>query len=138
MIWLHFLLSSLVFSIVDIRHHKVRKVHLILAITTLLPGLDLGSIVNATINYLGYRFLYEISRKGIGYGDVRLAFLIGLYSSSFFQTLISLVWINAYTWSIAGVFALIRLKMKKMGLHDRIAFAPFMFLGVLATAMIMK
>lgn len=126
------------FTVVDIKSHKIRRGHLAVAIATLLPMMHLTSPVYGVLNYLGYRGLYGISRKRIGYGDVRLAFLMGLYSSSLLQSFKSLLWINVYAWAFAGVFTLVYLMMTTKGLNDRVAFAPFMFLGVLATALIGK
>lgn len=121
---------------VDIKLHKIRRGHLAVAIATLLPMLHLTSPVYAGLNYLGYRGLYVISRKRIGYGDVRLAFLMGLYASSLQPSFQSLIWMNVWAWSIAGLFTFIPLVMMKRGLNHRVAFAPFMFLGLFATALV--
>ena len=136
--WLHFLVSFLLFSLVDIKLHKIRQNHLIIAILTLLPLVNCASLIFGVLNYLVYRVLYVLSQKRIGYGDVRLSFLMGLYSGTLFESFLALAWINVSAWGSAGAFSLIRLIKLGIALNDRVPFAPFMFLGVIVTALMLN
>lgn len=131
MIWLHLLVSAIIFSVTDIQLHKIRRIHLLVACTLFLPFLSLSSVEYALINYCGYRFLFHVTRGAIGYGDVRLASLIGLYSGSFFNSTYYLIFINLLSLIIAGCCAITLLIIDRRALRERIPFAPFMFLGLI-------
>ena len=131
MIWIHLFVSATLFCVTDIRHHKIRRVHLLGAGTLFLPLLSFTSLQHAFINYCGFRFLYHLSHGAIGYGDVRLASLIGLYSGSFFNATHYLIFINLISWTIAGCYVITRLIIDRGALKERIPFAPFMFAGLI-------
>lgn len=131
MIWLHLLVSAIIFSVTDIQLHKIRRIHLLVACTLFLPFLSLSSVEHALINYCGYRLLFHVTRGAIGYGDVRLASLIGLYSGSFFNSTYYLIFINLLSLIIAGCCAITLLIIDRRALRERIPFAPFMFLGLI-------
>jgi prepilin signal peptidase PulO-like enzyme (type II secretory pathway) len=89
-------------------------------------------VQHAFINYCGYRLPYHLTRGAIGYGDVRLASLIGLYSGSFFNSTYYLLFVNLLSLIIAGCCAITLLIIDRRGLRERIPFAPFMFLGLIS------
>lgn len=136
MAWVHFLVTAFIISAVDIYSHKIRKIHLTLAIATFLPFIDLDSLVHAAINFVLYKLLYVVSRRRIGYGDVRLSLLIGLYSGTFFDEILHLFSVNLATWIIAGTFVSIRSRRTSISRQNRLPFAPFMFLGVITTFLV--
>lgn len=102
-----------------------------MAVTTFLPMLSTDSLVHAALNFSFFRLLYLVTDKAVGYGDVRLALLIGLYSGSLFESFDALVYVNIFTWINAGLFALVRCIWSELSLKERIPFAPFMYLGLL-------
>ena len=131
MIWLHLLVSATIFSVTDIQLHKIRRIHLLVACTLFLPFLGFSGVQHAFINYCGYRLLYHLTRGAIGYGDVRLAALIGLYSGSLFNSTYYLILINLISLITASCCAITLLIIDRGGLRERIPFAPFMFLGLI-------
>ena len=131
MIWLHLFVSAIIFSVTDIQHHKIRRTHLLLACTFFLPFLTFSSVQHSLINYCGYRLLYHLTRGAIGYGDVRLAALIGLYSGSLFNSTHYLIFINLISLLIAGCCAITLRIIDRRSFRERIPFAPFMFLGLI-------
>ena len=133
MLWCHLLISAICICWTDIREHKIRRNHIIVAIATLVPLISRNALVHAGLNFLLFRLLYSSTRKAIGYGDVRLALLIGLYSGSIFNSLEELAHVNVVSWISAGLFALVRLTQKEISSKKRIAFAPFMYLGLFVT-----
>lgn len=133
MLWCHLLISAFCICWTDIREHKIRRNHIIVAIATFVPVISINALLHAGLNFLVFRFLYFSTYKAIGYGDVRLAFLIGLYSGSIFNSLAALAHVNVVSWISAGLFALVRLTQKEISSKKRIAFAPFMYLGLFVT-----
>lgn len=101
------------------------------AVATFLPMLSAGALLHAALNFSFFRLLHLVTHKAIGYGDVRLAFLIGLYSGSIFESFDALVYVNIVTWITAGLFVSGRCIWNELLLKERIAFAPAMYLGLL-------
>ena len=128
---LHLVLSSIAFTVTDLKFHKIYNKHLGCALLFAAPLLTLGNLVTGALNYCFYKFLYRASRGAIGFGDVRLSFLIGIYSHRFIEKISSIVAANFFSWVCAGMMAGILTIWKRRNLEDRLAFAPFMFVGLL-------
>jgi len=81
----------------------------------------LAALVCSTIFFVGRLF-----RMGVGAGDVKLYFVIGLYLGlvASFNALF-------YAVLVMFVYAIIALITKKMKMKDELAVAPFAYLGVL-------
>ena len=62
--------------------------------------------------------------KGMGFGDVRLALLVGLFNRFPNNVLAILM-----AFVLGAVFSVILMIFGKKGMKDRIAFGPFMLLG---------
>jgi len=62
--------------------------------------------------------------KGMGFGDVRLALLIGLFNR-FPNSILAIL----MAFVLGSVFSVILMIFGKKGMKDRIAFGPFMLLG---------
>ena len=108
---------------------------LILAVFLSLPWLGdcpLHGIANAgiggSIGFALFLFLALISHGGIGWGDVKLAALIG-FATGFPLVLVALI-IGAI---LGGVAAVILLAMRKRGRHETIPFGPFLSLAAMVT-----
>ena len=55
---------------------------------------------------------------------------MGIYLSVSHEEFSAVIRMNLFTWITAGVVILILLVLKRVSVKKRIAFAPFMFLGV--------
>jgi prepilin signal peptidase PulO-like enzyme (type II secretory pathway) len=55
---------------------------------------------------------------------------MGIYLSVSHEEFSAVIRMNLFTWMTAGVVILILLVLKRVSVKKRIAFAPFMFLGV--------
>lgn len=128
---LHLVLSSIAFTVTDLKFHKIYNKHLGCALLFAAPFLTLANMATGALNYCFYNCLYRASRGAIGFGDVRLAFLIGIYSHRFTEKISSIVAANLISWVCAGIMAVILRIWKRRNLEDRLAFAPFMFLGLI-------
>ena len=87
----------------------------------------LGSILGGGM----FLICYFITRGGVGMGDVKLFFVAGLYlgSGGIMAVIVTTVFSSA-------VYSIVQLVRKKAKLKDEIAFAPFVWIGlVLAMAL---
>lgn len=66
-----------------------------------------------------------VSRKGVGMGDVKMFFVIGLFVGS--TEIISVMF---YTFLISAIVGIVLLCIKKAKLNDSVPMAPFAFLGM--------
>lgn len=87
-------------------------------------GLLIESLVGGVICLVVLLIISLATKGGFGMGDVKLltaeGFMIGLYGV--INTLM-------YALLVCAVYALIILALKKKGLKDKIAFAPFIYAG---------
>ena len=81
-----------------------------------------GGVVSGMVMFAGY----VVSRHQIGAGDVKLLTIIGMYLGA---TLNYFVMIAALI--IAAVYGGVRVLLKRSGIRDEIAFAPFIAAGVI-------
>lgn len=81
-----------------------------------------GGVVSGMVMFAGY----VISRHQIGAGDVKLLAIIGMYLGA---TLNYFVMIAALI--IAAVYGGVRVLLKRSGIRDEIAFAPFIAAGMI-------
>lgn len=75
-----------------------------------------------------FLFVYVISRKGLGGGDVKFMAAAGLYIG--FAGVISAM---LYGTVLAGLTGLLLLLLKKIGRKDTMPLAPFLYIGILIT-----
>jgi prepilin signal peptidase PulO-like enzyme (type II secretory pathway) len=130
MLVLHFCIVSLLISFHDIKTHRIKRHNIYVSSLTLLPLIEITGILFGISNFLLYFAIFYISRKNIGYGDVRLSGLVGLYLGGINGNMIDLATMNCFCWGIAGFWALLRSMQKRERLIERLAFAPFMFAGL--------
>jgi len=94
-----------------------------------------GSLVQALIGGVGYflvmLLLALIVRGGLGFGDVQLAFLIGVFTGylSLGHVLVS----GIGSFLIGGLVAVFLLVTRRSGRKDAIPFGPFMTAAAIAT-----
>jgi len=81
--------------------------------------------VAVAVTLLGIRWLGEVvySRKGMGMGDVKLVFLIGLFLGW------QVFWYLYLAIIVGGVWSLGALALKRADKKSKIAFAPFLLIG---------
>ncbi|TET42371.1 MAG: prepilin peptidase [Dehalococcoidia bacterium] len=134
----------IVFSVVDLKHglilNKVLYPGMVVAllIAILLPqppwipqlwvhGL-LNFVLGGAIGFVVFLLLALISRGGIGFGDVKLAALIGL-ATGFPLVFLALI-LGAI---LGGIAAIILLATKKKGRKEAIPFGPFLAVAAMVT-----
>ena len=103
-----------------------------------LSGSDSGSFVRALIGgaamYAVYFALCFAYPAGMGFGDVKLAGVLGLYTA----------WLGWGAWAVGlftgfllgGVFGLALIAVKRGGRKTAVPFGPFMLLGVLLAVLV--
>jgi Flp pilus assembly protein protease CpaA len=134
--YLILVIFALVISAQDIKEHKIKNRKLIFY-SCLLIIISIISHSFAKQMYSGIFFLifslvvFLLARRradgGIGFGDVKLSFVIGL---SFSDIHLLLVALNA-SWIMGGLWAL-------LSRHSKIAFAPWMLTGAVITQILIK
>jgi leader peptidase (prepilin peptidase) / N-methyltransferase len=87
----------------------------------------INNFVSGASASLFFFSLFLITKgRGLGFGDIKLAFLLGLFLGS------AKVVVAIYTAFLTGAaFGLILILWRKKGLKDKIAFGPFLVLGTL-------
>ena len=130
-IGIHALSSALLISIYDLRFHRIprRLVHAI--VLTLTPFMSIASLKSGLFNLSIFLLLYLLLPTGIGFGDVRLSFIIGKYLSLLWCFDIgALLTVDLIAMMIAGAIYLTRIAPSKRHWGRRIAFAPPFFLSL--------
>ena len=127
---LHFLIASLVISHRDVKSHRIKKRHVYLALLSSMVFISWNAAIFALGNFLIYLAVYLCSRRQLGKGDLRLSPLMGIYLSVSHEEFSAVIRMNLFVWMTAGVVILMLLMFKRITVKSRIAFAPFMFLGV--------
>lgn len=94
----------------------------------------IGALVGLAALGLVYLVLFLVNSSGIGFGDVKLAGVLGAY----------LGWLGADTWIVGaflgvlfgGVYALALVVMRKATRKTQIPFGPFMLAGALVAVLL--
>ena len=123
---------SVVILVADLKYFIIPDVTLVVMglvglffLTTLPSHEAMIHVVSALATYIGFYMLYKITKeKGMGFGDVKLAGVLGLLLG-FPNTVISL-YTAFLTGALAGVILMIIGKAK---LKTKIPFGPFLLLG---------
>lgn len=128
--------TSIVIFFADLKYHLIPdQVQIALFVFSLvllpihgfIPQIFVNRVVAAILVMTPIYFLHLITRgKGMGFGDVKLAFVIG------FLLGVKGGLLGLYFAFITGaIVGLILLVLGKKGLKSRIAFGPFLVLGML-------
>lgn len=134
MLLAHFLIFASVIGYRDLRSHRISRSHNYAAIVTLIPLVGIESLRFGILNLILYFSIRVLSRYELGKGDVRLSPLMGMYAATYSFELSDLILLNFITWILAAAALLTLIALRQINQKDRIAFAPFMFCGVLIHA----
>jgi len=125
----------LLVAIIDLRYRRVLNVLLYPAMAATLAlhslpsqGDTFAALLGGAVGLLPFLLVALVRPGGIGPGDVKLAFLIGLMVG-FPQV----VWALSLGILAGGVVALILLLTQRRGLESRIPYAPFLCFGAVLT-----
>lgn len=86
-----------------------------------------GMLAGAAILWVGFGILHLLQRRGLGFGDVKLAGLLGLYLG--FTGWSGLWWGPFIAIVLGGIWSLALVATRRAGLHSSIAFGPFLISG---------
>lgn len=102
-----------------------------------IPAQDSGSLVRALLGALAYfavmYLLALVARGGLGFGDVKLAFLIGMATG--FLGWGPVVLAGVLGFLIGGLISILLLISGKLSRKDAIPFGPFMVIAGLISAL---
>jgi len=87
----------------------------------------LGMLVGGAVLWLGFELLHLLNRRGLGFGDVKLAGLLGLYLG--FAGWQELWWGPCFAILLGGLWSLGLVLTRRAGLGSAVAFGPFLILG---------
>ena len=129
--WLVIFSVSLVITIIDLRTQIIPDAVLLPAIGMALVRLFFTHqwqfLISALVVGLFFLSLYVVTKgKGIGLGDVKLGFLIGLVLG-WWQRVLVAIFLAFLTGAMVGVIVVI---LKKKTLKSTIPFGPFLLLGM--------
>ena len=92
------------------------------AVFKLIPSIILGVIFCVLV----FGLAYLIGRGGLGSGDVKLSFLMGLFMTG--ENVVGAVF---YGCLISAAYSLIQLWRKKMTRKDEMPFVPYLYIGMI-------
>ncbi len=87
-----------------------------------------GGLVGGLI----FLLCYLLSHKQLGAGDVKLVFVLGLYMTG--QRIMGAIF---YGVVLCCIYSIVALCGKKIGLKDGVPLAPFLYLGMMITLLIL-
>lgn len=120
------LILGLRIAITDYKTHYIKNIDLLFTLLIIMLFLDFN-ILFGILNLAIYLALYIFTKRQVGFGDVKLSFLIGLGFLTFPDLLLAL----NIAWISGGVWAII--------INQRqIAFAPWMLVGALISHILMN
>jgi prepilin signal peptidase PulO-like enzyme (type II secretory pathway) len=120
---------AIVISAIDLRIHRIPRLISLLALFLISPWISFASLSLGLMNYLLFLCIFIMVRSGIGYGDVRLAFLIGILFGirAPFKSFGSLILLDLLAFFVASIV----LAFNPRGMKTRVAFAPALFSSLL-------
>lgn len=90
------------------------------------------SLIGGIISGLIFLFCYLVTKKKLGAGDVKLAFVLGLYMTS--ERMFGGIF---YGSILCCAFSIIQIIRKKLSLKSGVPMVPFLYLGCLITYLIL-
>ena len=90
------------------------------------------SLIGGVISGLIFLFCYLVTKKKLGAGDVKLAFILGLYMTS--QRMFGGIF---YGSILCCVFSIIQIIRKKLSFKSGVPMVPFLYMGCLITYLIL-
>ncbi len=126
---LHLISCAIWFSFYDIRYHLIRNRDLKVALICLAPFVEVNGLIQGISNFIFYLLVFLFSRGAIGFGDVKLSFMLGIYLGNGGFDISKLFLANFISW-LAALAAIVLLRSLDQQIEQgRIAFAPFLFIG---------
>lgn len=131
--------ASIVLTLVDIRIRRlpdaivvptfaaVLVLFLAAALTAGDPTPLLRALGGATIAFAGYLLVSLASRGGMGFGDVKLAAVVGLATAWTAWSAVIVATVSAFV--LAGVLGLVLLALRRAGRDASVPFGPWMLVG---------
>ena len=127
--FLHSIICAIWFSFYDFRYHLIRNRDLKVALICLAPFVELNGLILGISNFIFYLLVFLFSRGAIGFGDVKLSFMLGIYLGNGGFDISKLFLANFISW-LAALAAIVLLRSLDRQIEQgRIAFAPFLFIG---------
>lgn len=96
-------------------------------IVDMLPSMILGFV----FCFLSFGAAYIISRGNMGSGDVKLALVLGAFSTGNY-----VVRTVFYGCLISALYSIVQLLRKKLNRKDEIPFVPFLYIGLIITCFV--
>ena len=120
------LILALRIAVIDLKTHYIKNIDLLLSFLAIILFLDFNLIMGFC-NFAIYFALFILTKGQLGFGDVKLSFLIGLGFLSFYDLVMAL----NFAWITGGVWAIITRA-------SQIAFAPWMLFGAVISQIMMN
>lgn len=130
---------SFVLILTDLDHHRIPNRILYPGVVAGAVLLSAGALIDGDLGALGRAYLGAgayfafllavalIAKGGLGFGDVKLAVLLGMFTA--YQSWRELIVAVAAAVFIGGAVAIVLLAARRKGRKDAIAFGPSMVLG---------
>ncbi len=113
------LLLLLLLGFIVLGYQAVRDMNVVLK---LLPSIILGVI----FCMIAFGFTYLLSHGSLGSGDVKLAFLLGIFLTG--EYVVGTVF---YGCLASCIYSIVQLCRKKLSKKDAIPFVPFLYMGLI-------
>ncbi len=119
--------SLLVIFVADLKYQIIPDSMLVLGLVSslFLPVFSLSHFLSAVVSAIFFYLLYLITKhRGMGFGDVKLTFLLGLLLG--WQLTLVAFYVAFLTGAITGVILIL---VRNKSLKSKIAFGPFLIFG---------
>jgi len=138
---LYFLVMAAWLTVIDVKHHllpnrivfpsaAIAGVLLLLASLLMFDaGAALRTILGGVVLLVVYAILRLIYPAGMGFGDVKLAFVLGLYLG--FVSWPAVMWGTVLAFILAALWGIALMALRRGTGKTEIPFGPFMLAGAL-------
>jgi leader peptidase (prepilin peptidase)/N-methyltransferase len=133
--WLVVLVAGLPLCAIDLAVHRLPDV-IVLPATALaaLSAWSPRALAGGAVLATGYAVLAVLPRSGLGFGDVKLAGLLGVALAALGRP--ALVWGTVLAFGLGGVVALALLVTRRARRDTQLPFGPAMLAGALLAALL--
>lgn len=143
---LYYMVMAVRLTVIDIKHQllpnrivfpsaAVAGVLLLSASLFMLDGATaLRTVLGAAVMWAVYVVLRLISPSSMGYGDVKLAFVLGLYLG--FVSWQAVLWGTVLAFLLGAVWGLVLIASRRGTGKTQIPFGPFMLAGALVALVV--
>lgn len=135
-----FLATLTLLAYIDLKRHIVpnKILMIMLVIWVMISGVNIilspaegieqtfRALSGAFIGGLIFLLCYLLSRRQLGGGDVKLAFIMGLYLTG--ERIMGAIF---YGVLLSCIYSIVQLCRKKVGMKDGIPLVPFLYIGTL-------